>query len=120
MTPATLNAILNTAPMIIQGASKLLKMIRDREIETAETKTTENIPMTLEGLKQEVKKIESRLNENSRSDVEQIRLIEQLAKQNEDLAESLRLNFRKVTVLTYITLAAVATSIMALLLLFLE
>jgi hypothetical protein len=118
MTPATLNAILNSAPMIIQAASKLINMIRVRETGTGGE--TNNTPVTLDGLKQDVKNLEARLDENYRSDVEQIRLIEQLARQNESLADTLKQTFRKVTVLTYVTLLALTISIVALLLLMLE
>jgi hypothetical protein len=79
MVPVTLNTILNSAPMIIQGASKLIKLIRDRE-DTANDDQNTN-PTTLEDLKQEISKIDSRLNLNSQSDVEQIKLIEELAMQ---------------------------------------
>ena len=116
MTPGTLNTILNTAPIIIQGASKLIKLIRNREVEANEEK--DPTPITLEGLKKEITKIEARLNENYLSDVEQIRLIEELAKQNEALAKTLRQTLRKVTILNYITIIALAGSMCALLLIF--
>lgn len=116
MTPSTLNTILNTAPMIIQGAGKLLKLIREREDKTPSV--TDSIPMTIEGLKQQIKQLEAGLHENNRSDVELVRLIEQLARQNESLAETLQQTFRKVSVLTYIAVFALATSLIALILLF--
>ncbi len=116
MTPSTLNTILKTAPMIIQGAGKLLKLIREREDKTPPV--TDSIPMTIEGLKQQIKQLEAGLHENNRSDVELVRLIEQLARQNESLAETLQQTFRKVSVLTYIAVFALATSLIALILLF--
>jgi hypothetical protein len=64
MTPATLNTILNTAPMIIQGAGKLLRLIREREDETTAEK--ESLPVTVEGLKLQIKQIEKSLHENYR------------------------------------------------------
>jgi len=115
MTPATLNTILNTAPMIIQGAGKLLRLIREREDETTSEK--QSLPVTVEGLKLQIKQIEVGLHENYRSDVEQIRLIEQLAKQNESLAETLKQTYRKITVLTYLSVAAMGISTVAILLL---
>ncbi len=115
MTPATLNTILNTAPMIIQGAGKLLRLIREREDETTTEK--ESLPVTVEGLKLQVKQIEASLHENYRSDVEQIRLIEQLAKQNESLAETLKQTYRKITVLTYLSVIALAISVTAIVML---
>ncbi len=115
MTPATLNTILNTAPMIIQGAGKLLRLIRERE--DASTTVKDSLPVTVEGLKQQIKQIEAGLQENYRSDVDQIRLIEQLAKQNESLAETLKQTYRKITVLTYLSVAAVGISATAIVIL---
>ena len=112
MTPSTLTTILNSAPMIIQGASKLIKLIRDRESATPESE--DKTPATLEGLTQEVHRLEGRLNENSNSDVEQIRLIEELAKQNEGLAETLDQTLKRVNRLTVIALIALAASLLAL------
>ena len=62
MTPATLNTILNTAPMIIQGAGNLLRLIREDET-TAEK---ESLPVTVEGMKLQIKQIEKSLHENYR------------------------------------------------------
>ncbi len=115
MTPATLNTILKTAPMIIQGAGKLLRLMREREDESPAVR--ESLPVTVEGLKQQIKQIEAGLHENYQSDVEQIRLIEQLAKQNESLAETLKQTYRKITVLTYLSVTAIGISAVAILLL---
>jgi hypothetical protein len=49
--------------------------------------------------------------------VEQIRLIEQLAKQNESLAETLKQTDRKITVLTYLSVTAVCISAVAIVIL---
>lgn len=115
MTPSTLNTILNSAPIIIQGAGKLIKLIRDRETETKDEEDA--LPLTIEGLKLEVQKMESRLNANSASDIEQIRLIEQLAKQNETMAATLSKTLKQLNIVIMITLAALAISIAALVLL---
>ena len=111
MTPGTLKTILNTAPMIIQGASKLIELIRDRDKEANEGEISN--PDTLVEMKQEITRIETRLNENSRSDVEQIRLIEQLAQQNEALAETLRQTMRRVTVFGILAVVALIGSVCA-------
>jgi len=113
LNPSTLNTILNTAPMIIQGAGKLIKLIRDRE---NVPDTAENEPTTLESLKEQVANLELRLTENSKSDVEQIQLIEELARQNESLAETLKQTLRRVTILNVLVLLAIATALAALLL----
>lgn len=98
MNPATINTILNTAPMVLQGANKLIRLIRERGAETGGGDSS--APATLEGLKQEIEQVHERLNANDESDVEQIRLIEQLAKQNEAMAESLRKALRRITLLS--------------------
>ena len=115
MTPATLKTIINTAPLIFQATDKLLRLIREWKGDTIQT--TDNEPDTLEGLKQRIKQIEGGLEENFRSDVEQIRLIEQLAKQNESLAETLKQTYRKITILTWLSVIAVGASGLAILLL---
>lgn len=98
MTPGTINTILNTAPMIIQGASKLVKLIRDRDVEDEKT----DIPATLDGLKQQMEKIETRLDANDESSLAQVKLIEELAKQNEALASSLKKTMNQLTVISII------------------
>lgn len=98
MNPGTLNTILNTAPLIIQGAGKLLKLIRERN--QPPVRETTDIPETLEGLKQEIRRIHARLDAGNDSDLEQIKLIEALAKQNELLATSLQKTGRRLNVIT--------------------
>jgi methyl-accepting chemotaxis protein len=113
MTPATINTILNTAPMIIQGAGKLLKLIREQEA----TPMADHLPATVEEMKQRIQQIETALQENNRSDEAQIRLIEQLARQNESLAETLKQTYRRITLLTRLTVVAIGFSVLAILLL---
>jgi hypothetical protein len=95
----------------METASRLIKMLNK------DKGTRENIPTTLDGLRQEIRTLESRLDENSKSDIEQIRLIEELVSQNKTLAETLRQALRKVTILTGLALTALAASIAALVLL---
>lgn len=102
MTPGTINTILNTAPMIIQGATRLVKMIRERGDEEEDN----TIPDTIDGLKQELEKIETRLDAVDESSVEQIKLIEELAKQNEALAESLKKTMGQLTVISVLAIMA--------------
>lgn len=97
----TLNTILNTAPLIIQGATKLIKIIKDRE---DDNNSDGDIPATLDELDKEVDKINSRLDANDQSNIEQIKLIEELAKQNKSLAVSLK---KAISQLNIISLLAV-------------
>lgn len=104
----TINTILNTAPIIIQGASKLINIIKERG--KGEEDGNNDIPETLEGLKHEIKRINQRLDDNDSSDVEQIKLIEELAKQNESMAESLK---KTVTYLNLVTVIAISAIVIA-------
>ena len=88
MSLGTINTILSTAPVILQGASKLIGMIRART-ESAAARDASAL-VTLDGLREEVARIESRLDATDEANVEQIRLIEELARQNELLAAELR------------------------------
>ncbi len=83
-----LNTILKTAPLIIEGATKLIKLFRERSDDSG--KANENLPLSVESLHQKVSIIEGKLEANNESDVEQIRLIEQLARHIEIMAESLK------------------------------
>ena len=115
MSPGTINTILNTAPIIIQGATKLINIIKDRG--KGEGDGNKDIPETLDGLKQEIKRIHQRLDDNDHSDVEQIKLIEELAKQNESLAESLKKTVTHLNFLTAITLLAIVIAVISVILL---
>ncbi|NNE37407.1 MAG: hypothetical protein HKN08_03805 [Gammaproteobacteria bacterium] len=113
INPATLNTILNSAPMIIQGAGKLIRLIRDREDESSSKAPK---PMTLDNLEEQVSSLDKRLAENSKSDVEQIQLIEELARQNESLAETLKQTLKRITVLNYLVVFSIIIALVALLL----
>ena len=97
MSLGTINTILNTAPLILQGATRLVKLIKERnKIENME----ESIPVTLEGLAREIEHIHDRIDASNESDLEQIKLIEELARQNELLASSLKKTGRRLTLIT--------------------
>jgi hypothetical protein len=115
MNPVTLKTIINNAPLILQGANKLVQLIRDRNKDF--TEAPQAPAATLEDLNREVQQIETRLKANDDSNVEQIKLIEELAKQNEALAESLRRSFRLVTLLTWLSGAALVCAVAALIIL---
>lgn len=111
-----LNTILSTAPLIIQGAGKLIQIIRQRG---ATEHNVENIPTTVDGLKNEISAIHSRLDAHNASDLDQIKLIEELARQNQLLADTLRHAERKILTVTVIAALALGLGvILALVLLF--
>ena len=112
----TINTILNNAPLIIQGATRLIKMIKERDY--TESDSDKDIPATLDGLKVEIEKLNSKIGDNSAADVQQIELIEQLAKQNEALAESLKQTLKRQTLIACIASVALVFSIIALLMIF--
>ncbi|MCH8080352.1 MAG: hypothetical protein IIA06_11355 [Proteobacteria bacterium] len=117
----TLNTILNNAPLIIQGATRLIKMIKERDktnIESNKGETNEGMPDTLKSLGIEIEKLSSKLDANSAADVEQIELIEQLAMQNEALAESLKQVLRRQRIVALVAASALIASIIALVIIF--
>lgn len=106
MSLATINTILNTAPIVIQGAKSLIKLIRDQGDENKE-----EIPDTIEGIKQEIARINQRIDTNKESDLEQIKLIEELAKQNESLATQLKSTMSHLNRITYLAIIALLIAI---------
>ena len=102
-SPATIKTILNNAPLIIQGADKLIQLIRKKN---PGPEDTDDLPVTVEGLKQGLERLERRLDENTESDIEQIKLIEELARQNKALAESMKRIYTRLSVLTLLTVIA--------------
>ncbi len=115
MSLGTINTILNTAPVVIQGASRLIKLIRDKK---NDNKPEEEIPDTINGIKSEVDRLHQRLDANDESNVEQIKLIEELAKQNESLATQLKKTITQLSRIAFLAVFACFVSIACLLYLF--
>ncbi|MCZ6804246.1 MAG: hypothetical protein O7D86_10020 [Proteobacteria bacterium] len=111
MSLGTINTILNTAPIVIQGATRLIKLIRDQG---NDNKPEEKIPETIEGIKNEVESLHQRLNANDESNVEQIKLIEELARQNESLATQLKNTITHLNRVTIIASIAILISFICL------
>ena len=116
MRLGTINTIMNNAPLVIQGTARLIKMIKERNDTDAES--DKDIPATLDGLKVEIEKLNYKIDDNSTADVEQIELIEQLAKQNEALAESLKQTLKRQTLIAWVASIALVSSIIALAMIF--
>lgn len=107
----TINTILNTAPLIIQGATRLVKLIKERnKIEN----DGETVPVTLEDLGREIEHLHKRIDAGYESDLEQIKLIEELAKQNELLATSLKKTSKQIIVITVILSLTVTLALLLL------
>ncbi len=104
----TLNTILNSAPLIIQGASRLVKLIRHRENERV---PDQDPPDTVTGIKGEVERLHRRLDTNDESNIEQIKLIEELAKQNELLAAQLKSTIRHLHRISLFTIVLLIISV---------
>lgn len=115
MSLSTINTILNTAPVVIQGAARLIKLIRDRR---PGDPPEAQMPHTIDGIKDEVDRLHSRLDINDESNVEQIKLIEQLAKQNETLAGQLKNTITRLNGITLLVVIALVISLAGLLLTF--
>lgn len=112
MTPGTLTTILNTAQLIIQNADRLTALIRRRDPET-EHEATEQ-PASLEGLQSELQRLHKRLDAGDEANVQQLKFIEQLAKQNEALAESLHAATQRTRWAMIIAAVAAGSSILIL------
>jgi len=115
MSLSTINTILNTAPIVIQGATRLIKLIRDQSNNNI---PEEEIPETIEGIKEEVARLHQRLDTNDESNVEQIKLIPELARQNESLATQLKstvTHLNRITVLAIIAILIAVVSLVYLL-----
>jgi predicted PurR-regulated permease PerM len=111
MSLATINTILNTAPMVIQGATRLIKLIRDRG---KDHNPEEEIPATIDGIKNEIDRLHQRLDATDESNVEQIKLIEELAKQNESMANQLKNTMAHLNRVTLLAVIAIIISIFCL------
>ena len=100
--------------MVIQGASKLIKLIKEQ----SQSKPDDDAAylLTVESLKADIHHLESRLAATDESNIEQIKLIEQLAKQNEALAASMSKNNDKLNLMTIIAVLASLVAISALVL----
>lgn len=108
MNPATINTILNTAPLVIKGATRLIRLIRNQG-ETGEADQV--IPATLEGLQQEVERLQQRLDDNNKSNIEQVKLIEELARQNASLAAQLKNTMAQLQRLKRVSVAALIVAV---------
>jgi hypothetical protein len=114
MTPSTLSTILNSAPMVIQGASKLIKLIREQGNNKPD-ESPEHLP-SIESLQSNIRQLEQRLAATDESNIEQIKLIEELARQNEALAASMSKGLAKLNLLSITSVLASLIAIAALLL----
>lgn len=108
MNPATINTILNTAPLVIKGATRLIRLIRNQG---ADGEAGQAIPATLEGLQQEVERLQQRLDDNNKSNIEQVKLIEELARQNASLAAQLKNTMAQLQRLKRVSVAALIVAV---------
>ena len=110
MNPFTIGTILNSAPMIIQAAGKLIDMVKERE--QGDSNRTESIPVTPDNLEEVVGRLELRLDAMDESSVEQLKLIKQLASQNETLVASLQRQQQRATFAFVLALIALLLAIL--------
>ncbi len=115
VNPATINTILNTTPLIIRGAGKLINLIKERKDEVPDGDSEDKTgTVTPDNLKETVNRLETRLDAADESNVEQIKLIEQLARQNEMLASSLQRLLQRSTFVFILALVALLFAILGL------
>ncbi|MDE0286794.1 MAG: hypothetical protein OXN26_19870 [Gammaproteobacteria bacterium] len=112
MNPFTIGTLLNSAPMIIQAAGKLVDLIKERE-QGAPT-AAEKVPVTLDNLEEIIGRLHARLDSMDEASVEQLRLIEQLARQNEALADSLQRQQQRTTFAFILALIGLLLAILGL------
>ena len=112
MNPFTIGTLLNSAPMIIQGAGKLIDLIRERKQNVPSS--NEIIPVTMDNLEQVIGRLEARLDATDEASVEQVKLIEQLARQNEALVGSLQRQQQRSTFAFILALLALLLAILGL------
>ena len=108
MNPATINTILNTAPLVIKGATRLIRLIRNQG---EDGEAGQAIPATLEGLQREVERLQQRLDDTNKSNIEQVKLIEELARQNASLAAQLKNTMAQLQWLKRVSLAALIVAV---------
>lgn len=111
MTPSTLSTILNTAQLIMQNADRLTTIIRKRSL-APDPEPTDTLPESLEDLNNELQRLHQRLDAGDEANVQQLKFIEQLARQNELLAESLQASNRRTQWALIIAAAAATTSLL--------
>lgn len=109
-----LTTILNNAPLIIQGANKLISIIREQEDQTDSEKNNQQT----DDIKQELDNIYHRLQANDNSNIQQIELIETLAKQNEALANSLQKAVKQLHIISIIAVLALLATISSFILMY--
>lgn len=112
MNPFTIGTLLNSAPMIIQGAGKLIDLLREQKKE-APTRD-QNVPVTMDNLEEVIGRLESRLEVMDEASVEQVKLIQQLARQNEALAASLQREQQRSAFAFILALVALLLAILGL------
>ena len=108
MNPATINTILNTAPLVIKGATRLIRLIRNQG---EDGEAGQEIPATLEGLQREVERLQQRLDDNNKSNIEQVKLIEELARQNASLAAQLKNTMAQLRQFKRVSVAALIVAV---------
>lgn len=108
MNPATINTILNTAPLVIKGATRLIRLIRNQG---EDGEAGQAVPATLEGLQREVERLQQRLDDNNKSNIEQVKLIEELARQNASLAAQLKNTMAQLQQFRRVSLAALIVAV---------
>ena len=111
MNRIALGTLLNAAPALIQGASKLIDLIKEQKSGRRKDRAG---AVTPDNLGEVVERLEARLDAADEANVEQVKLIEQLARQNELLATCLQQILRRFTLVFILAALALLLAILAL------
>ena len=113
MNPLIISTLLSSTPKIIQAAGKLIEMVKEREQNTR-ARATIDVPVTPDNLPEVIASLEARLDSMDEASVEQLKLIEQLARQNEMLTTSLQKQQQRATFAFGLALIALLLAILGL------
>lgn len=109
MNLSILNTLLNTAPSLIQGANQLYKIIKQQR--DKQSQSEEDVPEF--NIESEIQLLKQRLDNHSEANLEQTRLIEELAKQNASIAEQLKSTASRLQIISIFSLIALLLAITA-------
>lgn len=110
MNLSILNTLLNTAPTVIQGANQLYKIIKQQR--DKQSVDDEDAPEF--NIETEIQQVKQRLDNHSEANLEQTRLIEELAKQNESIAQQLKSTASRLQIISVISLFSLAFALFVL------
>ena len=111
-TIKAITTILSNAPVVIDGANRLVNIIKEKRQPKAQVAET-TADTSLEDLRHELNRLHARIDDNT-VDLEQLKLIKELAGQNETLTKSLRQVAKRQIIIGWVALAGLFSGGLAL------